>query len=219
MSVSVIRGTTPGGSLKTIAVTEEGLLRVSGGSTGGASAENQATEINCLEQIRSSLTLPPTTRTTTTTVLTTALTEASVSLTNIKKLSIHARNSVDTRIDTVAGNTINTPNFTTIKSGNEYYESDLNFTGTLYFSAETIPSTIVPSSTTTAGSPIVTGSAGAFNGVTLGQSVTGTGIPANTTVIARNVAGSSITLSQNAIISSTVPLTFAGAVIRVERWS
>lgn len=162
---------------------------------------------------------PATTRTTTTTALTTALQEASVPLTNAKKLSIHARNNVDIRFDTTLGNTINTPNFTTIRAGQEYSETELNFSGTLYFSAETIPSTSVASCTTTSGSPTVTAGAGAFSGITLGQAVTGTGIAANTIVVARNAAGSSITLSQNATASATVSLTFTGAVVRIESWS
>jgi hypothetical protein len=162
---------------------------------------------------------PATNRTTTTRVLTTALVEESIGLTNAKKISMHCRNNADVKFDTTLGNTINTPNFTTIRAGQEYSEIELNFTGTLYFSSESIPSSTVASCTTTSGSPTVTAGTGAFSGITLGQAVTGTGIAANTIVVARNAAGSSITLSQNATASGTVTLTFAGAVVRVESWS
>ena len=180
---------------------------------------NQATQIVRLEAIRDRpLIQPATARAATTRVLNTALVEESLTLTTIKKLSIHCRNSVDIRFDTTALNTVSTANFTTIRNGNEYFENELNFTGTLYFCAETIPSTVVASCATTTASPTVTSAAGAFNTITLGQAVTGTGIAANTTVVARNAAGSSVTLSQNATASGTVSLTFSGAVVRIESW-
>lgn len=160
-----------------------------------------------------------TTRTATTRVLTTALVEESIALSAVKKFSIHARNNVDIRVDTIAGNTISTPNFTTIRVGSEYYESNLNFTGSLFFAVETIPTSSVPSSTTTSGSPTVAAAIGAFNGIAIGQVVTGTGIPAGTRVIARSANGSSITLSQNASAAGTVTLTFSGAVVRIESWT
>lgn len=197
MSTSFIKGVSPSGQMVPVRIAEDGTLQ---------------TSINSTIQTA-------TTRSATTLALANALTEQSVALTNAKKISIHCRSNVDLRFDTVSGNTINTANFTTIRAGNEYYESDLNFTGTLYFSTESIPSSTVASCTTTAGSPTVTAASGAFSSITLGQAVTGTGIPVNTTVVARNAAGSSITLSQNATAAGTVTLTFAGAVIRVEVWS
>lgn len=168
---------------------------------------------------------PATARTATTTVLTTGVTEASVVLTAAKEFSISCRNGgVDIRLDTTSGNTINTQNFTTIRSGQEYTKQYCNFTGTLFFSAEAIPSSTVVSCTTTSGSSTVTASSGAFSAITIGQLVTGTGVPATTFVIARNVAGSQITLGNNsgvavnATASGTVTLTFSGAVVRVEAW-
>lgn len=64
MSVAIVKGVTPTGLVVNLAVTEEGLLRVSGGGTGGgggiggdASAENQTIEIARLEAIRDKLPL------------------------------------------------------------------------------------------------------------------------------------------------------------------
>lgn len=68
--------------------------------------------------------------------------------------------------------------------------------------------TTVASCTTTSGSPTVTASS--FPKVVPRQAVTGTGIPANTTVL--SVSGGTLTLSANATASGTVTLTFGTAI-------
>jgi len=157
--------------------------------------------------------------------LTTALSEGSLALTNAKKIAMFSRTSTSFRISTTANNTINTQNFEPILSGNKYYQDGINFTGTFYFSAETLPTPItVASCTTTNGSSNVT-SSNSFSAVTIGQAITGTGIPANTFVIRRAANGLSITLGDssgntvNATASGTVTLTFSGAVIHISRWT
>lgn len=81
MSVSVIRGADPSGSLRTVAVTEEGLLRVSGGGGGGGSGNSVETLIPALYVLE----------------LNTPNTESSVTLTNIRLLEIFCRSNVEVR--------------------------------------------------------------------------------------------------------------------------
>lgn len=168
---------------------------------------------------------PPTNFTVTTVCLTTALVESSISLTSAKKIACYSRTNTIFRLSTTSGNTINTQNFEIVLNGNEYYQDGINFTGTLYFSAETLPTPVtVANCTTTSGSPTVT-SSNSFSSAVIGQAVSGTGIPANTFIIRRAADGLSITLGDasgntvNATASGTVTLTFSGAVIRISRWT
>lgn len=66
----------------------------------------------------------------------------------------------------------------------------------------------VANCTTTNGETAVTAAAGSFSFVRAGNPVSGTGIDTDTTVAAVAPDGSSITLSQAAIASGTVTLTF-----------
>jgi hypothetical protein len=68
------------------------------------------------------------------------------------------------------------------------------------------------SSTTTSGSNIVTGVATAYT-LGAGLTVTGAGIPANTTITA--ISGTTVTLSANATASGTASLTYAGRMLYV----
>jgi hypothetical protein len=68
------------------------------------------------------------------------------------------------------------------------------------------PTTIQASGALSSGSTAVTGLANT-SGLTIGDAVTGTGIPANTTIAA--IAATSVTLSQNATSSGTHDLTFS----------
>lgn len=88
MSISVIRGTDPSGSLRTVAVTEEGLLRVSGSGGGGSGGSIET------------LTLTPTLYAL---QLNTPNTESSVTLTNIRLLEIFCRSNVEVRYAFSAG--------------------------------------------------------------------------------------------------------------------
>lgn len=168
---------------------------------------------------------PATTFTASTVCLTTALTESSVALTSAKKIAMHSRTNTAFRISSTSGNTINTQNFEAVLTGNEYYQDGINFTGSFFFSAETLPTpiTVLACATTNNNSNVT--SANSFNAAVIGQAVTGIGIPANTFVIARAANGLSITLGNaagatvNATITNTVTLTFSGAVIRISRWT
>ncbi|OKH14867.1 hypothetical protein NIES592_08295 [Fischerella major NIES-592] len=69
------------------------------------------------------------------------------------------------------------------------------------------PSFTVANSTTTSGSNQVTTTNNGFSNVKVGDVVTGTGIPASTTVTAK-ANNNTITLNNNATASGTVTLTF-----------
>jgi hypothetical protein len=228
--------------------TLNSLLSVNGGGGGGASTSAlQTTGNNSLSSIDSKLPTslgaktvanslsiaiatdsalqPPTTFIASTVCLTTALSESSIALTAAKKLAIFSRTNTTFRISSTSGNTINTQNFEAILSGNEYFEDGINFTGSLFFSAETLPTAVtVAACSTTNGSATVT-SANSFSAAVIGQAVSGTGIPANTFVIRRAANGLSITLGNangntvNATATGSVMLTFSGAVIRISRWT
>jgi hypothetical protein len=170
---------------------------------------------------------PATTRTTSVICLTTALSESSIALSAVKILELDSRTNTPFRFAFTANNTINTQNFTTVRTGNQEYQPDINFTGTIFFSAETLPTPVdVAACSTTDGSPTVS-SANSFNAAVIGQAVSGTGIPANTFVIRRAANGLSITLGDangtvvnaTANATSSATLTFSGAVIRVSRWT
>jgi hypothetical protein len=146
-------------------------------------------------------------------------------LTGAKKIAIFSRTNTPIRFSTTSGDTINTQNFEVILTGNEYSESGINFTGSYFFSAESLPTAVtVAASSTTSGSPTVS-SSNSFSAVQIGQAVSGTGIPANTFVIRRAADGLSITLGNasgstvNATATGSVTLTFSGAVVRVSRWT
>jgi len=66
----------------------------------------------------------------------------------------------------------------------------------------------VESCTTTTGSNTVTAAAGSFDGVKVGNAVSGTGIPVACTVAAVSEDGSTLTLSDAATADGTVTLTF-----------
>ena len=142
-----------------------------------------------------------------------------------KKIAIYSRTNTTFRLSTISGNTINTQNFEAVLSGNEYSESEINFTGSYFFSAETLPTpvTVLACATTNASSTVT--STNSFSAILIGQAVTGTGIPANTFVIARAANGLSITLGNaagatvNATANGSVTLNFSGAVIRIARWT
>jgi hypothetical protein len=70
------------------------------------------------------------------------------------------------------------------------------------------PNSISITGTTTSSSPTVT-SVSSFVGIYNGMTVTGTNIPANTTISSMNAAGGTITLSQNATGANT-GLTISG---------
>jgi len=73
------------------------------------------------------------------------------------------------------------------------------------------PGQITPGITTN-GSAVVTGiSQTVLQQLSVGMNVTGTGIPASTTVIAVNSTAGTVTLSANATASGTVSLAFFGA--------
>ena len=167
----------------------------------------------------------PTTFAVSTICLVTALAEGSLAFANAKKIVIYSRTNTTFRLSTTSGNTINTQNFEAVLSGNEYYQDGINFTGSYFFSAETLPTPVtVLACATTNGSANVT-SANSFSAAVIGQAVTGTGIPANTFVIRRAADGLSITLGNaagatvNATATGSVTLTFSGAVIRISRWT
>ena len=168
---------------------------------------------------------PATTRATSVICLTTALAESSIALSAVKILELDSRTNTPFRFAFTSGNTINTQNFTTVRTGNQEYQPDVNFTGTIFFSAESLPTPItVAACSTTNGSPTVT-SANSFAAAVIGQAVSGTGIPASTFIIRRAVDGLSITLGDangaavNATATGSVTLTFSGAVIRISRWT
>jgi len=170
---------------------------------------------------------PATTRTTSVICLTTALSEASIALSAVKILELDSRTNTPFRFALTANNTTNTQNFTTVRPGNQEYQPDINYTGNIFFCAETLPTPVtVAACSTTNESPTVS-SANSFSSVQLGQAVSGTGIPANTFVIRRATDGLSITLGDangtvvnaTANATSSVTLTFSGAVIRVSRWT
>lgn len=167
----------------------------------------------------------PTIYTISTLCLTDPLVERSIALTGVKKLSINSRTNTPFRLSPVVNNTINTQNFETVNSGIEYFQDDINFTGTLYISSDIIPTALTISNCITTASSSTITSANSFNSIIIGQSVGGTGIPANTFVIARSVNGLSITLGNsdglpiNATADGNVTLTFGGAVIRISKWS
>jgi len=76
--------------------------------------------------------------------------------------------------------------------------------------ASRAPQAITASITT--GSPAITGGAGAFANVNVGDAVTGTGIPANTKVLVKTSA-TALTLSANATATNaTASLTFTSTV-------
>ena len=167
----------------------------------------------------------PTTFAVSTICLNTALVEASIAFVNAKKIAIYSRTNTAFRLSTISGNTINTQNFEAVLSGNEYLESGINFTGSYFFSAETLPTLVtVLACATTNGSANVT-SANSFSSAVIGQAVAGTGVPANTFVIRRAADGLSITLGNasgatvNATATGSVSLAFSGAVIRIARWT
>ena len=168
---------------------------------------------------------PPTTRTTATVCLTTALSESNLVVSAVKILEMDSRTNTPFRFSFTSGNTINTQNFTTVRTGNQEYQPDINFTGTIYFSAESLPTPVtVAACSTTNGSPTVS-STNSFNAAVLGQAVSGTGIPANTFVIRKAADNLSVTLGDangatvNATATGSVTLTFSGAVIRISRWT
>lgn len=70
-----------------------------------------------------------------------------------------------------------------------------------------LPTFTVPTVTTANGSATITASAGSFSNVRVGDTITGTGIPAATKVQTVNVAGSSITLTAAATASGSVTIT------------
>jgi hypothetical protein len=72
------------------------------------------------------------------------------------------------------------------------------------------PTTYTTNGTTTASSTSVTGVASASSKIKVGASVTGTGIPASTTVAA--VSGTTVTLSAAATAAGTVSLTFTQTI-------
>lgn len=168
---------------------------------------------------------PSTTFTVSTVCLVTALVESFIALTGVKILAMHSRTNTVFRLSTTSGNTTNTQNFESILSGNEYYQNGINFTGSFFFSAETLPTpvTVLACATTNASANVT--SANSFSAVVIGQAVTGTGIPANTFVIRMAADGLSITLGNaagvtvNATATGSVTLVFSGAVIRISRWS
>ena len=138
---------------------------------------------------------------------------------------MESRTSTAFRLSTTSGNTINTQNFEAISTGKEYYQDGINFTGSFFFSAETLPiPTTVLACAITNGNANVT-STNSFNNVVIGQAVTGIGIPANTFVIRRAVDNLSITLGNasgttvNATANGSVTLIFSGVVIRISRWT
>ena len=168
---------------------------------------------------------PPPTFAASTVCLTTALTESSIALTGAKILAMHSRTNTTFRISTISGNTINTQNFESVLNGNEYYQDGINFTGSFFFSAETLPTPVTVLACATSNNSANVTSANSFSDILIGQAVTGTGIPANTFVIARAANGLSITLGNstgstvNATANGSVTLTFSGAVIRISRWT
>lgn len=172
-----------------------------------------------------SLLQPATSRSTTTICLITPLVESSVVLSAVKILELDSRTNTSFRFSFVSGNTINTQDFSTVRSGNQEYQDNINFTGTLYLSAESLPTPVtIAACSTTNGSPTVS-SVNSFSAAVIGQSVSGTGIPANTFIIRRAADGLSITLGDstgavvNATATGSVTLTFSGAVIRISRWT
>jgi ABC-type iron transport system FetAB permease component len=215
----------------------------SGGGGGGASATDIGNAVNgtpitgesleaggaggtgWLSSLRKAL-APPRTRTTSSVVITTALTESTFTLSNVRQFEIGNRSSVPLRYSFVANNTINGANFTSVSRNTmSRSESDILVTGTLYVSAESLPTPLAISSTTTSGSPTVT-TAASFSSAIVGQAISGTGILANTRIGSINAAGTSLTLvgsdgatPVNATASGTVSLTIAGAVVRLSTWS
>jgi hypothetical protein len=62
---------------------------------------------------------PPSTRTDSTVCLTTALSEFSIAMTEVKIYELDSRTSTQFRFSFVSGNTINTQNFATVRTGNQ----------------------------------------------------------------------------------------------------
>ena len=168
---------------------------------------------------------PPPTFTASTVCLTTALVEGSIALTSAKILAMESRTSTAFRLSTTSGNTINTQNFEAVLAGREYYQDGINFTGSFFFSAETLPTPVTVLACATSNNNSNVTSANSFSAILIGQAVTGTNIPANTFVIARASNGLAITLGNaagatvNATANGSVTLIFSGAVIRISRWT
>jgi hypothetical protein len=221
----------PAGALDT-AIALSVIQGSGGGGSGGLTQDQHRDAVRDgidqsadVETIKTN-TAQPTTRATSSIVLTTALTENSFTLAAVRQFEIGNGSGVPLRYSFVANNTLNSANFTPIpRDVLSRSESDILFTGNLFISAESLPTPLTISSTTTSGSPTVTTGA-SFSGASVGQAISGTGIPANTRIGSINAAGTSLTLVAadgatpvNATASGTNNLTISGAIIRLSTWS